>query len=110
MSDFLKNLITQANANADTDQHARCVVRLTTGAYMSSGEITFKKTLHVLKRKSQLNLQDSGINDPWDAEIENLNQMEDGIYELVPAQMDWDGDEYCNYQYPITWKLIHFNE
>lgn len=109
MNDFLKNLMAQATANADKDEPHRCVVRLTTGAYMSSGEINFKKTLRVLKRKSHLNLQDMGIEDPFDTEIENLNQVEDGIYELVPAQYDWDGDDYTSWQYPVTWKLVPFN-
>lgn len=109
MSPF--NKILKADTRlVDSKDHAKCVVRVTTSNYLNGGEIVFKKTLRVLKRRSQLSLYENGIDDIEYVSIDNLNEVEDGIYELQPSEYDWDGDEYSSYQYPVAWKLVPVNE
>ena len=77
----------------------RCIVRLTTNAYISGGTVTFSKVLRRLKRKSELTFDDIDFN--MDNELDfghivNLMQVDDGIYHLDTHTCDygsyWDGD------------------
>lgn len=108
MNTFLEKLMREASPLADNEDHAKCVIRLTTSNYLNGSEIVFKKTLCVLKRKSQLDLQENGIDDIEYVDIANLNEVEDGVYELQPCEFDTDGDEWNTWHYPVRWKLVPF--
>ena len=108
MNSILEKLLAEYSPEEDDKERAVCVVRVTTSNYMSSGQIVFKKTLRVLKRKSQLSLSENGIDDMEHVVIDNLNEVEDGIYELQPSEYDWDVDEYTGWGYPVRWKLVPF--
>ena len=85
----------------------RCIVKVTTSIYKTkSGSFVKKVELRDVKRKSQLLMSDFFEDYYYDVSgIENLEQVPDGEYELVPASIN-----YGTYEYPCeeveTWKLI----
>lgn len=85
----------------------KCIVKVTTSIYKTkSGSFVKKVELRDVKRKTQLLMSDIFGDYYYDvASIENLEQVPDGEYELIPASVD-----YGTYEYPCeeveTWKLI----
>jgi hypothetical protein len=59
----------------------RCVVRLKTSYYGSNDSLTMKKEIRVLKRRSDINISDLCMESL--EEIDNLHDVDDGVYELV---------------------------
>lgn len=85
----------------------RCIVKVTTSIYKTkSGSLVKKVELRDVKRKTQLLMSDFFDDYYYDVNsIENLEQVPDGEYELVPASIN-----YGSYGYPCEeveiWKLI----
>lgn len=91
-------------------QMARCIVRVKTNNYFSGGRMVFTKTVTVLKRQSELSLRDICIEEMEYVDIKNLNEVEDGVYELIGCQFETDGDDWTSWQYAVQWKLIPVDE
>ena len=91
----------------------KTVVRLKTEVYTSGNRLVIKRTLSNLKRKStgfnllEDEISQAGAEDVYHS-IVNLNESEDGIYELVMCNLttDWETGHVDGWKL----KLIPFKE
>jgi hypothetical protein len=106
--DLIKMTITDG-----PEPRSRIVVRLTTNYYCNNQKAVIKKELRFLKRKSygdNFFIEDcgSGGDDIVIKSIENLDECEDGIYELVTCDVSYDWE--TGYADGWNWKLIEYKE
>jgi hypothetical protein len=75
---------------ADTQTKLRCIGRITKNYYLQDNKLVSKSTFTLLKRKSQLTLQDM-IDDPEYSGL-NLDEYDEGIYEIITCNhsTDWE--------------------
>lgn len=69
--------------NVITKPKLRCVGRLTHNHYMHKGTLCSESKFTLLKRKSQLTLQDIICDDMYDVPELNLAKYEEGLYEII---------------------------
>lgn len=80
-----------------TKEEPICVVKLSTSWYYSSGALTQKRSLRVLRRQSTADFvgEEVGISSAEDAWrfIENIDNCKDGVYYLkYLGSCDWEGE------------------
>lgn len=70
----------------------RCVGRLKRNCYMSKGKLVSNHTFTLLKRKSQLSLEDLIDDAAFDIDSLNFGNYEDGVYEIITigGDPDWE--------------------
>ncbi len=70
----------------------RCIGRLKRSCYMHKGKLVSTHTFTLLKRKSQLSLEDMIVDAGLDIDNLQLSNYEDGIYEIitVAGTPDWE--------------------
>lgn len=83
----------------------KCIVRVSHSTYKTKQGYSKRTDIRDLKRKSGIGMSDLFTFD-WELDwIENLNDVEDGVYELIPSSID-----YGTYEYPCseveTWRLV----
>lgn len=87
------------------DKGLKCIVRVSTSTYRTKQGYSKRIDIRDLKRKSDMCMSDIFVDSTDVYSIENLDQVEDGVYELIPASVN-----YGTYEYPCseveTWKLI----
>ena len=87
------------------ESHLKCVVKVTKSMYKTSRGYALKVELTDMKRKSGLSMSDMFCEEYEIGWIENLHDVDDGVYDLVPAS--WD---YGTYEYPRqdveSWMLV----
>lgn len=80
-----------------TKEKPICVVKLSTSWYYSSGALTQKRSLRVLRRQSTADfvseeVSNSDAEDTWKF-VENINECNDGVYYLnYVGSCDWEGE------------------
>lgn len=83
----------------------KCIVRVTHSMFKTKHGYSKRTDIRDLKRKSDMNMSDIFVEDSDIGCIENLHEVEDGVYEIVPSSIS-----YGSYEYPDedveTWKLI----
>lgn len=100
---------TQINLDFDEEKVVnRTIVRLTTSSFSNKDKnVIYQKELRLLKRKSigYCHLDDMLWNDMMPI---NINELRDGIYELIPTNFytDWETGYVEDWDY----KLIEFIE
>lgn len=86
-----------------------CIVRVTTDYWSDSKGLYSKKSIKFLKRKCkgysilQEDCSNIGAEEVF-LRIENLNDVEDGIYEVIITneQRDWESGYIEDYDYHLT--------
>lgn len=73
--------------NREESPRLRCVGRLKRNCYMYKGSLVSTQTFTVLKRKSQLQLEDLICDASYDIDQLNLNQYEEGVYEIATTNV-----------------------
>lgn len=70
----------------------RCVGRLKRNCYMAKGKLVSNYTFTLLKRKSQLLLEDLIDDAAFDIDSLNFGNYEDGVYEIITigGDLDWE--------------------
>ena len=96
--------MTELNFNAlvGTSIQPRLVVRLTSSTYFTARGVSYRKDITVLKRKSSLHLNEVFDYPDEMLRITNLDQCEDGIYEIGWFNVTRD----CETGYPDDWDYV----
>jgi hypothetical protein len=84
----------------------KVVVRLTSSKYFTNGNLVITKKLSLLKRLSNGSLEDL-IHDLDCDEIDLLEELKDGIYELTPYEYGYDWETGCCDGYRL--KLVAYS-
>ena len=88
-----------------SDDRLKCIVRVSHSTYKTSRGYSKRTDIRDLKVKSDLSMSDIFVDDSELDAIENLYEVEGGVYEIVPSSID-----YGTYEYPCseveTWILV----
>lgn len=83
----------------------RCIVRVTHSMFKTQCGYSKRTDIRDLKRKSDMDMSDIFVEDSDIGCIENLHEVEDGVYEIVPSSINYGG-YYDTEDEVETWKLI----
>lgn len=83
----------------------KCIVRVTHSMFKTKYGYSKRTDIRDLKRKSDMGMSDIFVEDSDIGCIENLHEVEDGVYEIVPSSISYGSYEYPD-EYVETWKLI----
>jgi hypothetical protein len=77
--------------NGDDDNDLKCIVKVSTSTYITCGKLRTVKDVYTLKRKSTYDLlHDELCNVGDEVIINNLDEVDDGEYELVTCNHEYD--------------------
>ena len=83
----------------------KCIVRVTHSMFKTKYGYSKRTDIRDLKRKSDMSMSDIFVEDSDIGCIENLHEVEDGVYEIVPSSISYGG-YYDTEDEVETWKLI----
>lgn len=87
------------------NQRMKCIVRVTHSMFKTKHGYSKRTDIRDLKRKSDMNMSDIFVEDSDIGCIENLHEVEGGVYEIVPSSISYGG-YYDTEDEVETWKLI----
>lgn len=80
----------------------KCIVRVTHSMFKTKYGYSKRTDIRDLKRKSDMSMSDIFVEDSDIGCIENLYEVEDGVYEIVPSSISYGS--YTSTQTKM-WKL-----
>ncbi len=74
-----------------TKEALKCIVKVKTSTYVTNGRLRTVRDVYTLKRKSTFDLlHEEMCNIGEDLIIQNINNVEDGEYELITCDHEYD--------------------